>query len=218
MKILKNILVGLVLLIILMAIIGLVALPQKSMIERSLVIQAPAEVIFDQVNDLKKNVAWSPWKDPTMQITYENITAGNGAQSHWTSKKMGNGTMTITESVPSSSIKIDLDFGNMGTAKSVWTFASETEGVKVTEQMFSDAGMNPVKRWMSLLSNKMVGGYFEQGLASLKEVSMTRAGEMEAEQKAAQAEIAAAEALRAKAMADSIAAEAAKPKAKGKHK
>ena len=182
MKILKNVLYGIAALIALMAVIGLVALPRNSQVARSLAINAPASVIFDQVNDLKKNEAWSPWKDPTMQITYGAVTEGKGASSSWVSDKMGKGTMTIAESVPASSINIDLDFGGMGSAKAIWTFAPEGDAIKVTEVMTSDAGMNPMKRWMSLLSDKMVGGYFEKGLAALKQVSETRAAELKTEQ------------------------------------
>jgi hypothetical protein len=183
MKILKNIIIVLVALVAVFALVGLL-LPRQTKLERSVVIQAPAEVIFEQVNDLKKNEAWSPWKDPTMKITYGSVTEGKGAQSSWTSKDMGNGTMTIVESVPGSAINLDLDFGGMGTAKAFWTFAPEGEGVKVTESFTSDAGMNPAKRWMGLMTDKMVGPYYEKGLASLKQVSETRAAEIKTEQAA----------------------------------
>lgn len=185
MKILKNIVIIIVALVAVMALVGLL-LPGTSKIERSVVIQAPAEVVFDQVNDLKKNEAWSPWKDPTLKLTYGPVTEGKGAMSSWSSKEMGNGTMTIVESVPSSKIDLDLDFGSMGGAKALWTFAPEGEGVKVTETMTSEAGMNPAKRWMGLLSDKMVGPYFEKGLAALKTVSEARAAEIKAEQAATQ--------------------------------
>ncbi|HKP97848.1 MAG TPA: SRPBCC family protein [Fibrobacteria bacterium] len=208
MKILKNIILGVVALVVLMAVIGLVAIPRESKVERSVVIAAPADVIFDQVNDLKKNEAWSPWKDPTMKLTYGPVTEGKGAQSMWTSKDMGNGTMTIEESLPSSSINIGLDFGAMGKAKAFWTFVPEGEGVKVTEVMASDAGMNPAKRWMSLMSDKMVGPYFEKGLAALKQVSESRAAEIKAEQAATQQAAAAPVEEAAPAAAPSTAAPA----------
>jgi hypothetical protein len=185
MKILKNIVIVLVVLVAVLALVGML-LPRVSKVERSTVVQAPAEVIFDQVNDLKKNEAWSPWKDPTMKLTYGPVTEGKGAVSSWSSKDMGNGTMTIVESVPSSAIDVDLDFGSMGRAKALWTFASGGDGVKVTETMTSDAGMNPFKRLMSLMSDKMVGPYFEKGLASLKQISEARAAEIKAEQAATQ--------------------------------
>ena len=206
MKIVKNIVLGLIILVAVLAIIGLVALPKVSNVERSLVINAPAEVIFDQVNDLKKADVWSPWKDPTMKITFGPVTEGKGATTSWESEQMGKGTQTIEESVPASSIKIGLDFGSMGSAKALWAFTPEGDGVKVTETMVSDAGMNPIKRWMSLMSDKMVGPYFDKGLASLKQISETRAAEIKAEQAATQ-QAAAAEA----APADAGAAAATPP-------
>ncbi len=215
MKILKNIIIALVVLVAALAVIGLL-LPSVSKVQRSAVITAPADVIFDQVNDLKKNEAWSPWKDPTMKLTYGAVTEGKGAMSSWTSKDMGNGTMTISESVPASSINVDLDFGGMGKALATWTFVPEGDAVKVTEIMTSNAGMNPFKRWMSLASDKMVGPYFERGLASLKTVSEARAAEIEKE-KAATAQASATPADEEKAApgaATPAVAPAAKPKAK----
>jgi ribosome-associated toxin RatA of RatAB toxin-antitoxin module len=185
MRIVKKIVLGLIILIAVFMGIGLL-LPSGYKVERSTVINAPAEVVFDQVNDLKKNEAWSPWKDPTMRITYGPVTAGKGASSSWTSKDMGSGTQTIEESVPQSSIRTHLDFGDMGQAKAHWSFVPEGEGVKVTQGMSGDQGMNPVKRWFGLMMDNMIGPYFEKGLASLKQVSEARAAELKA-QPAAQA-------------------------------
>lgn len=183
MRILKKTAIGFIVLIAVFAAVGLL-IPKVTSVERSLVIQAPAEVIFEQVNDLKKNEAWSPWKDSTMKITYGPVTEGKGASYSWQSEKMGKGTQTTEESVPASLIKVDLDFGSMGTAKADWNFAPEGDGVKVTQKMTSDAGMNPAKRWISLLTDKMIGPMFEKGLVSLKQVSETRAAEIQVEQAA----------------------------------
>ena len=186
MKVLKRIVLAIVILVVVLAGIGFL-LPSTYKVERSTVVQAPAEVVFDQVNDLKKADVWSPWKtDPTMKITFGDLTAGKGASSSWTSKDMGNGTQTIEESVPNQAITVGLDFGKMGTAKSHWTFVPEGEGIKVTQDITGDQGMNPVKRWMGLMMDKLMGSYFEKGLASLKQASETRAAELKTEQAATQ--------------------------------
>ncbi len=186
MKILKNIVIGLIVLIALVMAVGLL-LPSAYKVERSVTIQAPIDVVFDQVNDLRKNEAWSPWKDPTMVIKYSEPSAGKGASSSWTSKDMGEGTQTIVESVPNSTIDIHLDFGGMGTSEAKWMFSQESDAVKVTQQMYGDQGMNPVKRYMNLMVDKMVGPYFEKGLASLKQVSEDKSAALKAEQAAAPA-------------------------------
>lgn len=185
MKIVKRIVIGLVVVLVVLAAIGFV-LPRTYKVERTAVINAPTEVIFDQVNDLQKTAAWSPWKDPDMKVGYGAITAGKGASSSWESKKMGTGSQTITETVPNQSIHIHLDFGKMGTAETDWSFAPAGEGVKVTQTMTGDQGMNPVKHWFGLMMDKMVGPMFEKGLASLKQVSEDRAAALKAEQAATQ--------------------------------
>jgi ribosome-associated toxin RatA of RatAB toxin-antitoxin module len=185
MKILKILVIAFVVLIAAVALIGFM-LPKEYKVTRSQTIAAPAEVVFEQVNDLKKNEAWSPWKDTTMQITYSENTVGVGAKSSWTSKDMGNGSQTITESTPSTALHTHLDFGEMGTAEVQWTFAAEGEGTKVTQEMTGEMGNNPFKKLMGLMMDKMIGPMFEQGLASLKSVSETRAAEVKAEQAATQ--------------------------------
>jgi hypothetical protein len=187
MKIVKNIIMALVILIAALAVIGMM-LPSAYKVSRSIVIQAPAEVAYNQVNDLKKMEAWSPWKqkDPTVAVTYGAVTEGKGASSSWTSKKMGEGSQTIVETVPSTSVKTALDFKGMGTATADFTFAPEGEGVKVTQTMTGDAGKNPFKHWMNLAMDKMIGPMFELGLNNLKTVSETRAAELKTEQAATQ--------------------------------
>jgi hypothetical protein len=185
MRIIKKIVVALIVLIVVLAGIGFM-LPSAYKVERSVTIAAPADVVFDQVNDLKKNEAWSPWmkNDPSLQITYSGPEAGKGATSTWTSKKSGNGSQTITESVPGKSIATFLDFGQMGNAQGGWAFSEEGGSTKVTQTMAGDAGKNPFRHLMNLAMDKMIGKYFEQGLNSLKDVSEKRAAEVQAEQAA----------------------------------
>lgn len=192
MGIIKKIVIGLAIVIVIFLGIGML-LPATYKVERSTRINAPIDLVFDQVNDLKKNEAWSPWKDPTMKITYSPVTAGKGASSSWTSDNMGAGSQTIEESVPGSSITTHLDFGSNGTAKAHWSFVQEGEAVKVTQGMTGDQGANPVKRWLGFFMDKMIGKYFDQGLASLKQVSEKLAADQKAEQAATQQAAAATE-------------------------
>jgi hypothetical protein len=183
MGIVKKIVIALIVLVVILAAVGSM-LPGSYKVERSIVINAPAEIVFDQVNDLKKNEAWSPWKasDSSIRISYGAITAGKGATSSWTSKKSGNGSMTIEESDPGRSLKIDLVFEGQGGGKALWSFTPEGEGVKVDEAMAGDLGRNPFKHLFGLVIDKMIGPYFERGLASLKAVSEQRAAEAKSEQ------------------------------------
>jgi hypothetical protein len=185
MKILKNLVVAMVVLAVVLAGIGLL-LPRAYKVERSALIQAPVEVVFDQVNDLKKNENWSPWKaaDPTVKISYGEITAGVGASNSWTSEKSGEGTMTILESNANQDIQIRLEFKGMGAAQGYTTFSPEGDGVRVTQGFRGDQGWNLAGRYMNLMMDKMVGPYFDKGLAKLKEVSESEAMRLKAAQEA----------------------------------
>ena len=187
MRIIKKIVIGLAILVVVLAGIGAM-LPSSYRVERSATIAAPVEVVFEQVNNLKKNEAWSPWmkNDATVKINYTGPEAGVGAVSSWTSEHSGNGSQTIKESVPNQSLTTYLDFGKMGNANGMWTFAQAGEGTTVTQAMVGDAGKNPFKHLLNLAMDKMLGKYFEQGLNSLKDVSEKRAAEVKAEQAATQ--------------------------------
>ena len=174
MKILKKIAIALATIILLFAIISFF-LPSKAHVERSLVINAPAQIIFNQVNNLKKWEKWSPWEklDPQMKSSYEGPEAGVGAKHSWQSenRNVGSGNMTITSVVPNQDIQIAMDFMEHGTAIGAFKFDNAVGGTKVTWSMKSDMGMNPVKKFFGLMMDKMVGNDFEKGLNSLKEIA-----------------------------------------------
>lgn len=133
MKILKTIGIILLTLVVIFLILGLVA-PKQIITERSIVIDAPQELVFNTVNDFSTWDSWSPWKenDSTIVSTLGEQTAGEGATSSWTSENSGNGTMTITSSVPNERVQTELAFEGMGTATSGFTFEQTEGGVKTT--------------------------------------------------------------------------------------
>lgn len=166
--------------IILLIFIGLpllisLFLPSKVHVERSRVIEAPVDVIFNQVNNLKKWRNWSPWLsiDPNMKINYKGPESGKGASYSWVSddKQVGNGRLSILKSVPHDTIIIEMDFMENGKSKGSYFFQEQDKGVKVTWTMDSDMGLNPIGRWFGLFMDKMVGPDFENGLANLEKVA-----------------------------------------------
>src|SRR5260221_3893318 len=97
---LKKLLLGLVALIALFLIV--IATGQAAFrIERSAQINAPAEVVFAQVNDFRHWDGWSPWArlDPNMTKTIAGAPQGVGAGYAWSGNtQVGEGRMTIIES------------------------------------------------------------------------------------------------------------------------
>ncbi len=169
----KKILFGLLGLIVLLVIVGFL-LPGKLEVSRSIIVNAPAEYAFEEVNGLENWNKWSYWNqlDTTMAITYSDQKHGAGAFYSWVSKDMGNGKLSITESVPFKSIKADLDFMEHGTAKAWYDFEQQSEGTKVTMNFSSDFGMNPIARWFGVLMMKgEMDHAFDFNLNKIKELA-----------------------------------------------
>lgn len=149
--------------------------PPDFRVTRTGTISAPASAVFDHVNDLQKWDAWSPWAklDPEAKNSFEGPTSGTGAIMRWAgNNKVGQGSMTITESRPDEFIHFKLDFIKpfAATNTAEFTFNDENNQTTVTWTMY---GKNNFKsKVIGLIMNceKMVGGQFEQGLAALKSV------------------------------------------------
>ena len=165
-----------ILLVIAALLVGLVVVialrPADFRISRSALIAAPPEVTFAQVNDLHKWEAWSPWAklDPAAKQTYEGPPAGTGASFAWDgNNKVGAGKMTITDSRPSEFVRLRLEFLKpfkaVNTAE--LTFAPEGQQTRVTWTMSGKNNFMSKAVGLVINCDKMVGGDFEKGLASL---------------------------------------------------
>lgn len=170
---LKKILIGIVGVIVVLLIIGFV-LPGKMELSKSITINAPASFVFEEINNLENNPKWSYWDNlykDDLKVVYGDIKSGVGAVSEWDGSESGKGKMTITESIPDKSIKVDLDFMDQGTAKSWYTFEPDGEGTKVTTGFETDMGMNPIGRWMGIFMKPEMEKSFDYNLSKLKEIA-----------------------------------------------
>lgn len=165
---LKKIGIGVLAVVALVVLVGLV-LPKDYRVERSVVVAAAPEKVFAQVNSLRNWQPWSPWiaKDKTIKNTYEGPEAGVGAKVSWTSEDSGNGTQEIVESSANQSIRMQLDFGEMGVAQSYWQFKSEGAGTHVLWGMEGESS-GVVGGYLSLMMDSFVGPDYEDGLARLQ--------------------------------------------------
>jgi len=150
--------------------------PTDFCITRTATMSAPPGVIFAQVNDLHKWEPWSPWEgvDPNLKRVFEGPSAGVGASYGWSgNNKAGEGRMTITESRPSDLIRIKLEFMRPFTATHAVEFTFKPQGNQTLAGWSMSGKNNFISKAFVLLMNcdKMVGGQFEKGLASLKSVA-----------------------------------------------
>jgi hypothetical protein len=108
-----------------------------------------------------------------MKQTYEGPPAGVGATTSWQGNNdVGEGRMTIVESRPGELIRFKLEFFKpfAATNSAEFAFAPEGGGARVTWTM--QGSNNFIGKAMGLFFDfdKMIGGDFEAGLASLKSV------------------------------------------------
>ena len=69
-------------------------------VERSTVIAASPEDVYEQIADFHKWADWSPWEglDPNMGRTYSGSAAGKGAIYRWSgNRQAGQGRMEILQ-------------------------------------------------------------------------------------------------------------------------
>jgi hypothetical protein len=172
--------------------------PKEFRVTRSAVIDAAPRAVFDQINNLKKWEAWSPWAklDPAAYTNYEGPSAGIGARFNWSSKvsKVGAGQLEIVDSHATTEIDLKLEMRKPFAAtnlivftlspvadetpsRSGWWFSrllgfgsNEPQRTLVTWTM---SGKNTfMSKFMSIFINcdKIVGKQFDEGLGSLQSI------------------------------------------------
>lgn len=148
--------------------------PDDFRVERSITISASPEAIFEHINDFHNWEAWSPWAklDPKATNSYEGPDAGLDAKFQWAGNdKVGVGSMTITESYPQERIRMRLDFEKpmQDTSTAEFTFRPQGEQTVVTWAMYGRYANFFAKAMCKVMNmDRMVGGKFDEGLASLK--------------------------------------------------
>lgn len=144
-------------------------LPKDYAVERSIVIDAPQDVVFEQVVDLRLQEGWSPWKahDPTMKWSFGDSARGEGALYAWKSENSGSGQYTITEVEGTGRLVAKVVFDDVGESIGTWTFVPEGEGTRVTWGFTGRTG-GVIGGYYALMMDSMVGAAFDEGLAGLK--------------------------------------------------
>jgi len=166
----------LVLVLLIAGFVGLVAMqPSDFRVRRSAAMAADPAAVFAHVNDFHKWEAWSPWakRDPNAKNSFEGPESGKGAVFKWSGNaEVGEGSMTLTESVPNQLVRIRLDFIKPfeDTADVEFYFQPEGDQTRVTWTM--SGRNNFIAKAMCLFMNmdQMIGGDFEQGLKNMKSV------------------------------------------------
>ena len=153
-------------------------LPRQVHIERSIVVERPASMMFELLNSYRYFNEWSPWakRDPKAQFIISGPDSGVGARMSWVGEPhlVGSGWQEIAASKPYELINIKLDFDAQGLADTGFALTAQGDATGVTWFFDSDLteGVNFLDsflaRYFGLLFDRWVGGDYEQGLANLK--------------------------------------------------
>ena len=172
MKILKRSLGVILVLIVVAGIVGLF-LPNKTHVERSATFMVPPASVFPYVNDFRRFNMWSPWaaRDANTKYTFEGPAAGVGSKMYWESDhpEVGSGSQEITESLADQLVRTRLEFSGQGNANAYFDLTPDGAGTKLTWGLDIEHGLNPINRYFGLLLDKWVGTEYEKGLLNLKQ-------------------------------------------------
>ncbi len=144
-------------------------------VSRSIVIEAPSEQVFLQVNNFRNWSKWSPWAemDPNQQTDFEGPLSGVGARMSWDGNKdVGQGINTITVSEPNKRIQTRLEFLKpfKATNNAEFIFEEQNNQTRVTWSMTGTKNFIMKAIGLVMDCDKMIGPQFETGLSNLKQL------------------------------------------------
>lgn len=167
----KKILLAIAGLIVLLVLIGFV-LPAKLDISKSISIHASSAHVFEEINNLERWEKWQYWNtlDPDMKITYGEKKEGTGASYSWTAPQLGDGSLTITESIPNTSIALALNFSD-NPASGFYSLEPDGENTKLNFNFSNDTGMNPIGHWINVFMKSEIEKSFDYAGEKIKAIA-----------------------------------------------
>ncbi len=172
-KFLRFIGILLLVLVLIVIILGLIE-PKEVTVERSIVINGPREVVWDQMVKFKNSPNWDPWMaaDPSAVRTYFGTDGQPGSGYSWVGKKLGEGNMTDT-GIDGNKMKYWLHF------EKPWFMKSDASGfykvedagngqTKVTWNYYQHMDFPKNASQVIMSPEKMLGNMFDSGLNNLK--------------------------------------------------
>jgi len=147
--------------------------PAKFEVKRSIEIEATPTEIFPYVNNMRNWIKWTPWNvevDSTVEYSFSGPLKGVGSQQLWEADEIGNGIMTIQESVEPDSLTYNVIFNENYEMDGKFSFTSiGTNKTRVTWTMMGQTGFAPNRKIMASLMDEKMGIDREKGLKNLKQ-------------------------------------------------
>lgn len=146
--------------------------PDNFRVVRSTTVKADAGKLHPLINDLHQFNTWNPFerKDPDIKGEYRGPVAGPGAAYHFEGGKSGSGSLRVVDSAPQQvTMELHMLKPMEGRNRIVFTLQPQGNATEVTWAM--DGPMPFVSKLITMFvdMDRMIGGDFENGLATLKQ-------------------------------------------------
>ena len=145
-------------------------------LNRSIIINKPAEQVFASLGDFNQWGIWSPWiiiePDCPVKVTNPAVTIGH--QQEWNGTRIGSGRMELIEKTDNQRLAYDLEFISPWKSQSKTQFELEKvqdeNGEPATKVTWYMQGTLPIFLFfMKKMMSAFVGSDYERGLKMLKE-------------------------------------------------
>lgn len=167
-----------IILLLLIFIIGfsiyIAVQPNSFKVTRTKAINAPQQVIYNNVIDFKNWESWSSWIEerPETVITLPEQTQGIGGSYSWEDED-GIGTMKTIDTEQNTSIAQEMQFGEFPKSDVSWNFEPNDDGTTQVTWDISGKDLPFIFKMFSTLMGgmeKQIGPHFERGLVKLDSV------------------------------------------------
>lgn len=176
MKFLKRLLIAIASLLGVYLILALFG-PKEYTVERSRVMQAPKDAVWQQISSFQNWPNWSPWqeKDPSVENQFKGEKETVGSMMSWVGDPdlSGTGSMEITKLSREENIYYKLKFEVPFEMESDGGFELTEDGDQVKVSWYDHGNipflMRPMMMFMDL--DSQIGPDFERGLEKLDSVA-----------------------------------------------
>ena len=175
MKALKIIVILVLILVVAVVVASLIA-PKEVTIERSVMIDASKDVVFENILFFKNTEKWSPWNDydPDMKSEIEGTDGTIGAIYKWEGNEdVGKGKQEITKIEEFKLVETKLTFIEPFESESTsyLKMSEENDSVKVTWGMYEEPKFPANLFYLFMNMDEMIGEDFDKGLERLKKLA-----------------------------------------------
>lgn len=150
------------------SLLSTLAIPETARIQRSRTIEAAPDAIYALAVSNRGYQRFNPFAstDPDLQIDLFGPETGVGSGFRFAGRE-GSGTQTVASAVPGRRVTYAIDMGMFGNPEQTIALEPVAGGTRVTWEMQSPAGYNPVRRLFNLVAPSIIGPNLERGLANL---------------------------------------------------